>query len=198
MKFSTFPVALSLTGVLVAGMAGTAIAGPAVAAGRAGAAASAKAPKTAKPVKPAKPVKTVKPAPKSTKAVVPFAVTGTLSGVNAVARTVTVTIKGSKTVRGTTVTVAVATTAKIHLNDAPSTLAALPVGAHVAVGGTVTGSVRTATRVNAEFAVVAPSPSPSLSPSPSPEVPQDPEVPEVTPSPEVPEETSAPEPTDVP
>jgi hypothetical protein len=101
----------------------------------------------------------VKPAKKHTR----FAVTGVLTGVDPAASTVTVLVKGGNTARGTSLTVPVATTAMITLDDAVSTLGALPVGAHVAVIGTVSGTVRTATKVNAED--TAP-PTPVSSPTP--------------------------------
>ncbi|MCA2218315.1 hypothetical protein [Jidongwangia harbinensis] len=173
MTFSRSVVAVSLAGMLAAGVGGLALAGPASAAGLASAAGPASAAgragvqataKAAKPVKTAKPVKKVKPAPKPKKTTAPFSLTGTLAGTDVAGSTVTVLVKGGKTSRGTTVTVTVAPTAKINLNDARAALAALPVGAHVAVGGTVTGTVRIATRVNAE----------------APEAPETPEVPSGT------------------
>ena len=88
-----------------------------------------------------------------------FAVTGRLTGVDPAASTVTVLVKGGTTARGTSLTVTVAATAPITLNDAASTLGALPAGAHVAVTGTVAGTVRTATRLNAHMTAL-PDPTP--------------------------------------
>ena len=93
-----------------------------------------------------------------------FAVTGVLTGVDPAASTVTVLVKGGNTARGTSLTVTVAATAMITLDDAVSTLGALPVGAHVAVIGTVSGTVRTATKVNADDTAL-PQPTPSAMPS---------------------------------
>lgn len=96
-----------------------------------------------------------------------FAVTGVLTGVDPAASTVTVLVKGGNTARGTSLTVTVAATATITLDDTASTLGALPVGAHVAVIGTVGGTVRTAIKVNADDTAL-PSPAPSETPSTAP------------------------------
>lgn len=77
-----------------------------------------------------------------------FALSGTLTATTS--STVTLTVKGPRRDRGASVTVEVADTARIVLNHAPSTLAALPVGARVAVSGTATATTRTATRVKVE------------------------------------------------
>ncbi|HEX8347349.1 MAG TPA: hypothetical protein VF657_21810 [Actinoplanes sp.] len=122
----------------------------------------------AKPTKPPKPVPTKAPKPQPTKTVkaVSFGLSGTLTGVDAAASTVTLLAKGGKDTRGTTVTVLVATTARIRLNDAVSTLAALPLGARVAVSGTALGSVRTAVKVSVEVHIV-PTPTPTPTPTES-------------------------------
>ncbi|TQS42987.1 hypothetical protein [Cryptosporangium phraense] len=74
-----------------------------------------------------------------------FALTGTLTGTTA--STLTLSVKGGTAPRGTTVTVSVAATARITLNDKTTTVDALPAGARVTVTGTQTDGVRTATRV---------------------------------------------------
>ena len=101
---------------------------------------------------------------KPVKAHTRFAVTGVLTGVDPAASTVTVLVKGGNTARGTSLAVTVAATARITLDDTVSTLGALPVGAHVAVIGTVTGTVRTATKINADDTTL-PTPTPSPTPA---------------------------------
>jgi hypothetical protein len=129
------------------------------AAGKSTPAATKKTTPAAKPTsrpQPAKPTKPAKPA----NAAAPFSATGTLTGVDPTALTVTLLVKGGKDARGTSLTVAVSSTARINLNDTPSTLAALPLGAHVAVSGTTSNTVRTASRINADSAA-APAPTTS-------------------------------------
>jgi hypothetical protein len=130
-----------LLSVAVVLAAGPVVAAPAMAASQASAnAAAGKA--AGRP--------TARPAPRKPAKPTPFSVTGTLTAVDPAASTLTVLVKGGKHARGTAVTVAVAATARLHLNDRTVTLAALPVGAHAAVSGTVSGGVRTARRVNVE------------------------------------------------
>ena len=118
-----------------------------------------KAPKAPKPVKTKKPVRT------------PFAASGTVTAVDAAAGTVTVQAKGgTKDVRKRTVTVTVASNAKIKVNDKVGTLAAVKPGAKITVTGTRSGDVYTATRVQVsqrKAPVVTPSPTPTVSPSPT-------------------------------
>src|SRR5205085_6297032 len=113
-----------------------------------------------------KPTEKPKPKPKPTKVkVVPYAATGTVTAVDAAGSTITLQVKGGKDKHNTSVTVAVASTARIRLNDKAVTLATLPVGAKVAVSGTSAGGVVTVTRVNANARTVKPSPAPSRRPS---------------------------------
>ena len=170
-----YPAVISLTAALALGPVLTT---PARAGGHGSptsVAAAAKKP-TAKPTKPVKtqpakptkpvPTKAPKPQPTKTVKAVSFGLSGTLTGVDAAASTVTLLAKGGKDTRGTTVTVLVATTARIRLNDAVSTLAALPLGARVAVSGTALGSVRTAVKVSVEVHIV-PTPTPTPTPTES-------------------------------
>jgi hypothetical protein len=61
----------------------------------------------------------------------------------------------------------VTASARIKLDGRASTLAALPVGAHVSVQGTVSGSVRTASRITAESRrTVVPAPAVTFTPAP--------------------------------
>jgi hypothetical protein len=155
-------VLLPLTVALVVGPA----AGPAF--------AKATAPSkavTAAPTKKAAPVQkpTAKPTPTKKPSATPFSATGTLLSVDPAAATVTLQVRGGKdkSGRGTALTVKVAADAKVNLNDAPTTLSALPAGAHVAVLGTVTGSVTTVTKVNASTVSDDPTATPTASPTSS-------------------------------
>jgi hypothetical protein len=133
-------------------------------------------PKAAKTVAPAhKP--TVQPVPKKPTAkptskrppATPFSANGSLVGTDPTAATLTLLVKGGKdkASRGTKLVVKVAAGAKVTLNDAPSTLAALPAGAHVTVVGTSTGTETTVTKVNASAPSASPTPVPSETPEPS-------------------------------
>ena len=142
------------------------LASPADAAHPAGKPATSAAKKTpaAKPTRKPKPTKPSKPA----NAASPFSATGTLTAVDPTALTVTVLVKGGKSAHGTSLTMAVATTARITLNDTPSTLGALHTGVHVAVRGTLSNATRTATRINAAGAVPTPTASqPTVEPTPT-------------------------------
>lgn len=142
------------------------LASPANAAHPTGKPATSTAKKTpaAKPTHKPQPAKPTKPA----NAASPFSATGTLTSVNPTARTVTVLVKGGKNARGTSLTIAVSATARINLNDAPSNLAALPTGAHVAVRGTLNNTTRTATRINAESNAVPTPTTPTTPTTPQP------------------------------
>src|SRR4051812_19832492 len=166
MRIRRLAVLLPLTGVLVAATA----AGPAFAAGHQVTRPTTPAAKTVAHGKPsAPPAKpTSRPSGKPTHPGTPFAVTGRLTAVDVTTGTVTISVKGSRNARGTTLTVAVARTARINLDDTPSSLSALPVGAHVAVMGTLSGTARTATRINADDPDAKRSPSTSAGPSASP------------------------------
>lgn len=93
-----------------------------------------------------------------------FAVTGLLTGVDTAASTVTVFVKGGNVARGTSLTVTVAATATITLDATVTALGALPMGAHVAVIGTVNGTVHTAAKVNADDTAA---PTSTASPTPT-------------------------------
>jgi hypothetical protein len=106
--------------------------------------------KPAKAVKPAKPVKPVKPTTKPKAVKVSFTATGSITAVDAAAGTVTVAVKGgTKELHRTTITVGVATDARVKLDDATVTLASLAAGQHVAITGTRVDTVFTAAKVNA-------------------------------------------------
>ncbi len=128
---------LVATGALVPVVSTFAVTGPA-------AAKPASAPVKPAPAKPVKvvPVKPAKP--------VPFAAAGTVSSVDVAARTVTVAVKGGEaSLRGRTVTLAVAPAARITVGDAPATLADLRPGHHVNVHGEQAGTVYTVHKANA-------------------------------------------------
>ena len=138
MRLRTAALALVLSTAAVVPLAGTASA--AAPAHRPAAVQKAPA-KPAKPEKPAKPVKQVK---------VAFTASGTTTAVDPAAGTVTVSAKGgTKDVRGRTVTVTVADTARIVRDDAPATLADLAAGDRITVTGTRAGTVYTALKVQA-------------------------------------------------
>lgn len=115
-------------------------------------------------------------APKVTKKPVrtPFAASGKVTAVDAAAGTVTVQAKGgTKDVHKRTVTVTVASNAKIKINDKVGTLAAVQPGAKITVTGTRSTGVYTATRVQVSqrtAPVVTPSPTPTTEPGPTPTV----------------------------
>ncbi|BEL02236.1 hypothetical protein Q0Z83_004270 [Actinoplanes sichuanensis] len=104
----------------------------------------------------------------------PFQASGTVTGVDAAAGTVTVAARsGTKDVRGKTVTMTVAADARIVLNGKKVKLAALAAGLKVSVTGTRTDTAYLAGKIQAAGKVKpAPSPStpttpPTASPSPS-------------------------------
>lgn len=106
--------------------------------------------------KPAKVVVKAKPVPKPVR----FASTGTVSAVDATARTITITVSGGK-LKVQSVSATVAASAKVVRNDAPATLGALRVGDKANVVGVSVGSVLTADGVRASGVadvVVAPTP----------------------------------------
>jgi hypothetical protein len=79
-----------------------------------------------------------------------FNATGNVVSVDAAAGTLVVAVKGGDAgLRRRTVTVAVDPGARISLNDAAATLADIPAGAHVKVGGTRSGESLRALKVNA-------------------------------------------------
>src|SRR5438034_2347993 len=79
---------------------------------------------------------------------VPFTAVGSLTTADTDAGTATVAVRsGMRDLRGKTVTVAVTAGTKIRLDDAASTLAALPAGARVTVVGVRAGTVLTATKL---------------------------------------------------
>jgi hypothetical protein len=88
-----------------------------------------------------------KPAPVTTK----FSASGTVTAVDAAAGTVTVSAKGgTKDVKGQTVTVKVPSTAKVVVNKSGKSLADIAAGFTITVEGTKTGTVYTATKVEAK------------------------------------------------
>lgn len=104
--------------------------------------------KTAKPVKPVKVTKPVK---------VQFTVNGTVAAVDPVAVTVTVdTTAGMKDLRGRTLVVTVAPTAKVVVDDVRAPLSAVTVGSQATVVGVRTGDAFTATKVSATSPVEEP------------------------------------------
>ena len=123
---------------------------------------------TVQKAKAPKPVKTKKPVR------IPFAASGKVTAVDAAAGTVTVQAKGgTKDVHKRTVTVTVASNAKIKINDKVGTLAAVQPGAKITVTGTRSTGVYTATRVQVSqrtAPVVTPSPTPTTEPGPTPTV----------------------------
>ena len=124
------------------------------------AASQVKATKSAKPSQPAKPSKPAKP--------VKFAASGVVDAVDAVARTITVTVKGGATgLRGKTITFSVAATARITLNDTSATLAEVQTGYRTNVHGEQIGSVYTAARINASTPEPQPNPPATTAPSPT-------------------------------
>jgi hypothetical protein len=98
-----------------------------------------------------------------------FAATGTVTAVSVADRTVTIKVRGgTKGLRGTTVTVTVASNARIRVNGKSATVAGLATGYGITVTGTRSGSDYLAARVEARGKRVGPSPSSSASASPSP------------------------------
>jgi len=125
-----------------------------------------------------KPVKTAKPARP-----LPFSASGTVTAVDAAGGTITLTAKGgTKDVRRRTVTVSVAAGARVVVNEARATLAEVAAGQRIAVVGTRTGTVYTASRVRARGAAVTPAPSPTAEPVETTE-PVEPTEPAETPEP---------------
>jgi hypothetical protein len=135
------PRQLVVCAVAIAAMvapAAAAQAKPAVAKQASGATAAAA--RSAKPVKPAQPTKPVK---------VPFTVTGAVTGVDAVAGTITIAATGgTKDLRGRTLTVTVATGAKIVVDDARAALATVQAGHQITAVGVRAGAVLTATKIS--------------------------------------------------
>jgi hypothetical protein len=125
--------------VLPASGTAQAAAAPATAAASPTAAITAAGPTTSiPPTRPAKP------------GLPTFAVTGTLTAVNAAARTLTlVTAGGLAGMAGATVTVRVAADARIMVGKVRASLAQVRVGHRVTISGVRQGKVFTATSVNA-------------------------------------------------
>jgi glucose/arabinose dehydrogenase len=152
---------------------------------------------TAKPTKPAaKP----KPVAKPAKPVrVSFTANGIVAAVDVTAGRVSVTAKaGTKDAKGTTVTVSVPAGTRILLNGSRKTLGDLAAGYRITVTGTRTGSVYTASHIEATRAKTTPAPVPSPTAAPSPS-PTDSPAPDPVDSP-TPDRTDAPTPghTDAP
>lgn len=124
-------------------------------------AAAAKSGKSAvKKAKPAKPA--------------PFSVNGTVTAVDATARTVTLAATGGmKDLRNTSVTITIAADAKIVVDDVRAPLAEVTAGDRATIVGLRTGGTLTAKKISAtspeptETPSETPSESPSESPTPT-------------------------------
>ncbi|BCY09330.1 hypothetical protein [Actinoplanes sp. L3-i22] len=122
---------------------------------------SAKPSATEKPGKHGKPAKPAKPAKAN------FAANGSITAVDSTLGTVTVAVKaGTKDVKGHTVSILLPSSVRIVLNGAPATAADLKAGFRITVTGTRSGTVYTASKVQARSST--PTATPTATPSGTP------------------------------